>query len=573
MTDSNPDAGSHPTEPASDQDGASSIHSPFASQREPNFPLRIAIVAITAAVIVFLLQQFVSERDHQNANLFSFGVIGIALLTILLQLFRLARNHGYPLLVPVMTIAMAAVFGSLYRFEGFSGEMVPDFKLRFGRANQPGRVPIDEASGNAIAKLEPSERTIAAADSTGFLGNLRNGYIPKRKFEMPSNTSEAEVLWRQGIGEGWSGFAVTQDRAITLEQRDATESLTCYRLGDGALLWAVSHQARHEHPLGGIGPRSTPTIMGDRVYALGATGMLLCIEIASGEQVWNADLLELAGWNQAESETAIPWGRSASPLLVDGLCIVPLGGPSDPAISASDLAKSGRGLVAFDAANGEIRWSAGEDQISYASPMLMTLAGQRQVVIVNESSISGHRIDSGKVLWSFSWPGQTNTSANCSSVVLADDDRFLVGKGYGGGSALVEVTADANGKLNAEAVWQSGRVLKTKFANTVVVNDTAYALSNGSLEAVAIAEGEQRWRQPRRERSGQGQILVAEDLIVVQDEAGDLLFVSLDEEQYQQELRMPALNSKTWNVPTIAGRHLIVRNDREAICFLLPSRD
>ncbi|GAA5507228.1 PQQ-binding-like beta-propeller repeat protein [Novipirellula caenicola] len=573
MTDSNQDAASSPSEPAHHEDHASSTRTPFASQREPNLPLRMAVVAITAAIIVFLLQQFVSERDHQNANLFSFGVVAIALLTILFQLFRLARNHGYPLLVPIVALTAAAAFAVLFRFEGFSGEMVPDFKWRFGSANQPERIPIAAGSTDSIAPLEPSERTIAAEDSTGFLGNSRNGYIAKRQFEVPADAAEAEVLWRQGIGKGWAGFAVSSDRAVTLEQRETTESLTCYQLGDGALLWAVSHQARHENPLGGVGPRSTPTIMGERVYALGATGKLWCVNINTGEEIWNADLLTLAGWNQAESETAIPWGRSASPLLVDGLCIVPFGATSDAAIPSSDLAKAGRGLIAFDAVSGEIRWTAGEDQISYASPMLMTLAGQRQIVIVNESTVSGHRVEDGKRLWSFEWPGQSNAGANCSSVVLAGKNRFLVGKGYGGGSALVEVTADPDGELVAKSVWQSGRVLKTKFANTVVIGDTAYALSNGSLEAVAIADGDQRWQQPRRERSGQGQLLVVEDTMVVQDEAGDVLFVKLDEAQYQLELRLPALTSKTWNVPTIAGRHLIARNDREAICFLLPKRE
>ncbi|WP_372721917.1 PQQ-binding-like beta-propeller repeat protein [Novipirellula sp.] len=572
MTDSNQDGVPNLTDDQGRQDDKLAQRTPLAVHREPNFPVRIAVVAITAGVVVFLLQHFVSERDHQNANLFSFGVVAIALLTILFQLFRLARNHGYPLLVPIVALTAAAAFASLFRFEGFSGEMVPDFKPRFWSANQPERIPIAAGSTDTLAPLEPSEQTIAAEDSTGFLGNSRNGFIAKRQFEVPADAAEAEVLWKQGIGEGWAGFAVSSDRVVTLEQRDTTESLTCYRIGDGALLWAVSHQARHEHPLGGIGPRSTPTIMGERVYALGATGKLWCINIKTGEEIWNADLLKIAGWNQTQSETAIAWGRAASPLLVDGLCVVPLGGPSDPAIPPSELAKAGRGLIAFDAASGEIRWTAGEDQISYASPMLLTLAGQRQIVIVNESTVSGHRIEDGKRLWSFEWPGQSNAGANCSSVVLAGENRFLVGKGYGGGSALVEVTADVDGEFVAKSVWQSGRVLKTKFANTVVIGDTAYALSNGSLEAVAIADGDQRWQQPRSERSGQGQILVAEDTIVVQDEAGDVLFVQLDEDQYQLELRLPALNSKTWNVPTIAGRHLIVRNDREVICFLLPER-
>ncbi len=154
-------------------------------------------------------------------------------------------------------------------------------------------------------------------------------------------------------------------------------------------------------------------------------------------------------------------------------------------------------------------------------------------------------------------------------VVPAGENRFLIGKGYGGGSGLYEVTG-FEGQWNAREVWKSNRVLKTKFTHAAVVGDTAFAISNGSLEAVSVADGERLWIQSRRTRLGQGQILVAGDVIIGQAEAGDVVLVAADPTEYRELLRLPALNSKTWNVPTLAGRHLLVRNDREVICFLLP---
>jgi len=100
------------------------------------------------------------------------------------------------------------------------------------------------------------------------------------------------VIWNQGIGEGWSSFAVAGDRAVTLEQRGELECVTCYRLVDGQLLWNVNHHARHEETFGGVGPRSTPTIHDGRVYAQGATGRVWCIDLPSGQVVWTVDLLE-----------------------------------------------------------------------------------------------------------------------------------------------------------------------------------------------------------------------------------------------------------------------------------------
>jgi hypothetical protein len=115
--------------------------------------------------------------------------------------------------------------------------------------------------------------------------------------------------------------------------------------------------------------------------------------------------------------------------------------------------------------------------------------------------------------------------------------------------------------------------LKTKFTHACVDGDVAFAISNGSLEAVTIADGDRLWTQPRRSRFGQGQILLSDDIIIAQSETGEVVFVAADATEYRELLRLPAMDSKTWNIPTVAGRYLLVRNDRRAICFVLPSRE
>jgi hypothetical protein len=121
-------------------------------------------------------------------------------------------------------------------------------------------------------------------------------------------------------------------------------------------------------------------------------------------------------------------------------------------------------------------------------------------------------------------------------------------------------------------VWRSSEVLKTKFTHACVLGNTAFGISNGSLEAVSLSDGEQRWRQSRRARFGQGQLMLVGDTLIAQAEKGEIAFVAADPDAYRESARIPALESKTWNVPTIAGRHLLVRNDRQAICFFLPER-
>ena len=539
-------------------------------RKRPRNRVRRAVIAMGFGVVgVGYLQSTAVATDHQIANM---GTVLLCLVLggyILFQLHCLARTRWNGLVVPLGTLLAIAGFAGLCKFEGFSGEMRPQFSFRFGSARPAMRTVdaaarestgVDSAEGSGVMD---SDAATAITPSHGFLGNDRTAVIPNRQFSVPQSADEVKMLWRQGLGAGWSAFAVAGNRAVTLEQRGDQEWLTCYRLGDGELMWGVKHDSLHQNLLGGVGPRSTPTIVGDRVFAQGATGMVWCVELSSGEIVWRVDLLALAGWGQLESEEMITWGRAASPLVIDEtICVLPFGGPAANA-------ETGRSLIALDAKSGEILWAAGKGQISYASPSLLTLGDKRQIVSVNESTITGHAIDDGNVLWEVAWPGQSNGGANCAMAMPAGKNRFLIGKGYGGGSGLYEVTCP-NGRWDAIANWKSNRVLKTKFTHAAVVGEVAFAISNGSLEAVRVEDGERQWIQGRRTRLGQGQIMIVDDVIVGQSEAGEVVFAAADASEYRELLRIPALDGKTWNIPTVAGRHLLVRNDREVICFLLP---
>ncbi|MFG0264540.1 MAG: PQQ-binding-like beta-propeller repeat protein [Rhodopirellula sp. JB055] len=544
-----------------------------------------ALVALVAgAAIVGLIQWRAPETDYQKALLQSLAAGGIASLVVLYQLQRasLAARKGW--LVPTVCLALILSAVVLLRFESFSGEMVPRFSWRFGRSNTPAlkTTPLTEAnSATGENELADSE---GPTDSQGtwreFLGDHRTGILTERRFEIPTSANQVTRRWDIGIGAGWSSFAVSSGIAVTLEQRDEMECVSAYRLSDGQLLWLVEHEANHFQALGGGGPRSTPAIVPAtelspaKVYAQGATGTVWCLSLSDGEILWQRDLLEITGWNQDDSEQAISWGRSGSPLIVDNLCVLPLGGPESEAVA-------GRSLVALDAATGETRWRAGKQQISYASPMIMTLGKKRQIVSVNEAEITGHDVATGKILWSFPWEGKSNSGANCASAIPAGKNQFLIGKGYGGGSSLIEVTradtpsasttaSSAASDFVANEIWHSSRVLKTKFNHALVHNGVAYALSNGALQAVEIESGKRLWEQSRRDRFGQGQAVLVEDVLVVQSEEGDVALVAADPEEYRELIRIPALEHKTWNIPTVVDNLILVRNAHRAIALELP---
>ncbi|MEM9586731.1 MAG: PQQ-binding-like beta-propeller repeat protein, partial [Planctomycetota bacterium] len=415
------------------------------SRRTANRPRRALIGLGIGAAVIGVIQWFAGDTDFQFAFMGCFVVGLFTSVYVLWQLQWLSASQGKGWLVPSVTVAAIALFAVAFEFRGFNGEMVPQFHWRFGEPKpelvttvtpeETAELDADSEEGQQDPSGEEQAETLVTqtlSDWPQFLGRHRNGIIDQRRFAIPTSVSDVEIVWDHGIGDGWSSFAVQEPYAITLEQRDEAECVTAYRIKDGTMAWIRQHEASHFQAMGGGGPRTTPLIDGDRVYAQGSTGVVWCLDLGSGDVIWSVDLLEKAGWSQSESEVAIAWGRSGSPLLVDDMCVVPFGGPES-------AAKTGRSLIALNADSGEVLWTAGEDQISYASPQLLTFDGSRQIVIVNESTITGHALTDGAVQWSIQWPGSSNGQANCAAVVPAGPNRFVVGKGYGGGSALITV--------------------------------------------------------------------------------------------------------------------------------------
>jgi outer membrane protein assembly factor BamB len=484
-------------------------------------------------------------------------VIVISLfVAIMAQLLWFAFASGHRRLIrllPLSTVLAAlAVASCALEVAGWSGAMVPSFRLRgSGSPDERLRAPATEPPA---ARVDLA--TTTANDFPQFLGPQRNLLVADRGLARDWKARPPRMRWRQPIGAGWSAFAAVNGCAVTMEQRGPNELVTCYAAGTGQLLWSHAIQARHDSLLGGVGPRSTPTIDDGRVYALGATGILRCLDGSTGQPLWVCDLLAMYGITPEQEQKSVAWGRAASPLVVGPMVIVPAGGPPD-----------GRkvSLVALDKVTGKKRWEGGDQQIGYSSPALMELHETQQVVIVNESSVSGHALQSGQQLWRRPWPGSSSTDANTSQAVAVGDNRILVSKGYGGGAELFRVTVDS-GQWTTELLWHEN-VLKTKLTNVVIYQGHAYGLDDGILSCVEVDTGRRRWK---RGRYGHGQILLVGDLLLVLAESGELFLVQPTPERHQVLGSIPVLEGVTWNNLCLHGSSLLVRNAQEAACYDLP---
>ncbi|MFQ5350044.1 MAG: PQQ-binding-like beta-propeller repeat protein [Thermoanaerobaculia bacterium] len=512
-----------------------------------------ALLLLVVGVIVWL-QVALPAGDQGFSNALSMGMVGlIVIIWLLWFLAGSGQAWWVRLTVPLGLFAGIWLFTTLFRFEAVSGNFVPRFALR--SSEKADKLLEQPGGGSAAVDLLAT----TADDFPQFLGPGRNATIDHVRLARDWESSPPKLLWRQEIGAGWSGFAAVAGHALTLEQRGKNELVTCYDLDTGEVEWVHSTEERFDSTVAGIGPRSTPTIDGGVVYTQGATGRMLALDGATGAVLWQRDLRAEFGMTPEQEARDLPYGRSGSPLVVGDLLVVPAGGPSDGRTVS---------LVAYDKTTGDKIWEAGEDQISCASPTLATLGGAEQVLIVNESSASGHDPASGRLLWSYPREGKSNANANVSNAVPLPPDRVFLSKGYGLGAALIELSPNPDGSFAVTELWRNSRVMRTKLTNVAIRDGYVYGLSDGILECIDLETGKRAWKGGRYKH---GQILLVDDLLLVLAESGELFLVEATPEKRNHVLgSFQAIEGKTWNTFALSGSRLLVRNGREAAAYELP---
>jgi outer membrane protein assembly factor BamB len=436
---------------------------------------------------------------------------------------------------------------AVLKVEEVSGDMVPKFRWVWERADDY-QLKSERGTG------DPISLAAGPLDFPGYFGRYGNGVVDTVKLD--TDWSKLKPAWRQSIGAGWSGFAAVNGYAVTMEQRGELEQVTCYDIHTGKLAWQHSLELRHETTLGGVGPKATPTISNGRVYALGGTGVVRCLDGRNGDLFWKIDIPDRVKISDEEEAFQIRWGRSNSVLVVDDLIVVPAGGHVDG---------TKHSLIAFDAESGKERWRGGDRNPSYSSPIVATLNGVRQIVSVNEDNITGHTIEDGTVLWEVEWLGQSNAAASTSQPHIVDGG-LLITKGYGAGVALFDVT-HSNGKWDTDQRYHKARYLKTKLTSVVVHDEYAYGLSDGIMQCVRVEDGKLMWKNGRY---GHGQLLRVGDKLVVVSDKGVIALLAASPEGLEEFGRVQAIKGKTWNTLCLYGRFLLVRNSNEAACFELP---
>ena len=400
---------------------------------------------------------------------------------------------------------------------------------------QPGAAP---AAGTST---ETASAHASRNYWTNFRGPNRDGVYDEMQILTQWPAQGLSPLWRQPAGLGYASFTIADGRAYTIEQRRQKEVVAAYDVNTGRELWLQGWNAEYTDSTGD-GPRTTPTWDDGRLYALGATGELRCLDAKTGAVSWGKNILTD---NQAQN---LQWAMAASPLVVDDKVIVIPGG------------YGGKSVVAYNKLTGAPVWRSQDDRAAYVSPMLVTLAGRRQILVVSADRVFGLAPENGALLWSQSW--DTDMGINVSQPIVVDKNRFFISSGYGKGASLVEVTGAGN-SFTARNVWENIN-MKNKFNSSVLHDGYVYGLDEGILTCLDVNTGARKWKGGRY---GYGQVILASGHLIVMSDAGELALVKASPTEYTEVARFAALKGQTWNYPAIAGGRLFVRNANEMAAY------
>jgi outer membrane protein assembly factor BamB len=421
----------------------------------------------------------------------------------------------------VMTV-LVLTWGAflLIRFEGLRGDGQAVIHWRWTpSAEDLYRAERQRREAEAAVVLPVTELTAQPSDWPGFRGPQRDGVVRGLTIVADWKTAPPQ-LWRQRVGPGWSSMAVVGNRLFTQEQRDNAEAVVCLDAATGSEVWVHMDAARFADDQAGPGPRATPTFADGRLYTLGATGILNCLDAVTGERKWSHDLVFAEG-------------------------------------------EGGKTLLAYDAHSGQPAWTADAGKAGYGSPQRMSADGTEQILFLSMNGLIGVDAASGKVLWQHTLP--TGGLFRPLQPHPLGAGRILIAS-ESDGVMLLNVKRDGENWVISRK-WAS-RTLKPSFNDFVVHDGSIYGFDGNIFCCVDVETGRRRWKDGRYEH-GQVVLLEEQAFLLVVSEKGEVILLKANPQEHEEIGRFKAIEGKTWNHPAIAQGRLYVRNGEEMACYQL----
>jgi outer membrane protein assembly factor BamB len=350
------------------------------------------------------------------------------------------------------------------------------------------------------------------------------------------------LVWKtQGLGEGYSAFSISGGLLFTQGQRGDQEFVLAIDTRTGKKAWeTLTGKPFRERR--GHGPRGTPTLDGNYLYAMAADGTLVCLEKKSGEKVWIVDLMKRFNTD------VLHWGMSESPLVDGNNLIVTPGG-------------KGAAIVALDKKTGNTVWKSQSDRAGYSSALPFDLGGIHQMAILTGEAAIGVNLKNGELLWRYD--KVSNRTANIATPIYRDGYVF-VSTAYGTGCALLKLTPEGGGEKMTEVYFN--REMMNHYSSSVLVGDVLYGFSNAILTAMKFQTGEVIWK----DRSvGKGSVAYADGKLYLLSEDGVVGLAEATPAGYKEISRFTIQRNEfpTWTPPVISGGRMYLREQDNLYCY------
>lgn len=410
--------------------------------------------------------------------------------------------------------------------------------LAFHRSDETFDPDLSQEAEESVRRS--TALTASSGDWSQWRGPRRDGVSrePDLLTDWPANG--LPELWREPIGAGFSTVAVAGGKLVTMEGTESNETVLCRDAATGKELWRRTYDrpglSASQY---GPGPRSTPTIDGDRVYSVGSTGIFLCLDLATGKELWRHDLIAEYGGRQPA------WGVAFSPLVEGNLIFTTPGGAD------------GSSLAAFDKQSGQLVWKSLNDEPGYSSPIAVLHDKHTEIVFLTGEALVGVQPTSGQELWRFPW--KTDYNANIATPI-AFEDHIFISSGYGHGCALVRIL----GPDGPRPVYQHRR-MKNHFSSSVRVDRFIYGFDEDRLVCLEAATGKERWGARGFKK---GSLAAIPGHLIVLGEEGKLALVAADPDRYVEKAAYrQAAQGRCWTVPVVANGRLYLRDESNLICL------
>jgi len=370
-------------------------------------------------------------------------------------------------------------------------------------------------------------------------------------FDAPKTwPKELAQKWKVTVGLGDATPALVGDKLYVFARQEGDEVIRCLDATSGKALWQEKYEAQGATgPASGhSGPRSSPAVAEAKVVTLGVRGTLTCLEAATGKKLWRKEGAP-SDWPQ--------FFTSSSPLIVDGLCIAQLGGPSSGAI------------VGYDLATGNEKWKWNGDGTAYSSPVLLTVSGVKAIVAETDKNIVAIGVADGKTLWQTPYAGRGMGGYNAATPIVDGQTLFYCGSGRGTKSVKFEKRGDA---FAANELWTNVEK-SVQFNTPVLKNGLLYGLTQGNeLFCINAQNGQTAWSAPAagagaeggRGRGGFGSIVDAGSVLLALTPASEMVVFQPSDKAYTELARIKVADTPTHAYPIIAGNRLFIK-DKESL--------